>query len=69
MEQTKMLEAQGNKCAICGRVPGKNKRLGVDHDHNIGEIRGLLCAQCNHAIGLLQDSEGLCLSAASYLHR
>lgn len=41
-----MLENQGGVCAIC-QSPPKNNRLAVDHDHNTGEIRGLLCTRCN----------------------
>ena len=65
-----MLKHQGGGCAICGKARDRDgKYLSVDHDHETGEIRGLLCSQCNHALGLLQESEELCLSAASYLHK
>jgi len=63
-----MLEAQGGCCAICGTTPWENKqRLGVDHDHETGRIRGLLCKSCNRAIGFLQDSPELCRLAMLYL--
>lgn len=52
-------------CAKCG--VGKPLDLHVDHDHADGRIRGLLCATCNHAIGLLGDTyEGVC-NALRYL--
>lgn len=38
-----LLEAQGGRCALCGRQP-KGKRLAVDHRHSDGQVRGLLCA-------------------------
>lgn len=44
-----MLAAQGGTCAICGRPP-KNRRLYVDHDHDNGRVRGLLCASCNSSL-------------------
>ena len=45
-----MVDSQDNLCAICGR-PEKNKALAVDHDHDTGEIRGLLCGYCNVRLG------------------
>ncbi len=59
--------AQGGKCAICTQPPG-DKRLHVDHDHETGEIRGLLCSCCNTAIGQLQDDPDLAQAAADYLY-
>lgn len=54
-----LLKAQGGRCFICQRVP-RSKRLAVDHDHQTGAVRGLLCADsergCNHAIlGNIRD--------------
>jgi hypothetical protein len=71
-----MNEAQGGLCAICGkpethahkRLPGVRK-LAVDHCHNTGKVRGLLCAICNRAIGLLGDDASLLRRAAEYLER
>lgn len=65
-----MLETQGGRCGLCGRElkyergPG---RLAVDHDHVTGEIRALLHAKCNIALGVVEDV-GAELFAA-YLHR
>jgi hypothetical protein len=42
-----ILAFQGGKCAICLNEP-KTRRLAVDHDHTTGQIRGLLCMNCNH---------------------
>jgi 5-methylcytosine-specific restriction endonuclease McrA len=51
-----MHEAQGGVCAICKQPEtssrgGKVYRLAVDHNHNTGEVRGLLCFKCNSAMG------------------
>ncbi len=64
-----MLEQQDHKCAVCGisEVHAENSRLCVDHDHNTGQVRGLLCKKCNQAIGLLQDNPDFCESAGRYL--
>lgn len=65
-----MLKAQGNRCAICGRSPEENgQRLCVDHDHETGENRGLLCGICNLALGGFQDSAEVCWLAMLYLRR
>jgi len=64
----RMVMAQGGRCLICGEKPsGKFRRLAVDHDHNTGEVQGLLCCRCNRAIGLLGDSHEVLDRAAKYL--
>lgn len=63
-----MLEAQDGGCAICGKSPEANgRRLGVDHNHATGEVRGLLCSACNTGLGLFQDSPACLRRAISYL--
>ena len=62
-----MLEAQGGGCAICGRAPRSDISLHVDHDHEGGEVRGLLCFPCNQALGLMGDEPSRCVAAATYL--
>jgi len=61
-----MLISQNNCCAICSSPP-TNKRLSVDHCHNTGKIRGLLCMSCNQAIGMLKDDIKILKKAISYL--
>jgi len=61
-----LLDRQGGRCAICDKTP-TNKRLSVDHDHETGEVRGLLCSNCNHLLGLAQDSIDTLNKAIGYL--
>lgn len=65
-EYERMEREQGGVCAICERPPGK-RRLAVDHDHDSGQIRALLCAACNRAIGCMADDPALLELAAQYL--
>jgi hypothetical protein len=62
-----MLEAQGGRCAICGRPEPPGKSLHVDHDHETGVVRGLLCFSCNAAIGKLADDVDRLQRAIAYL--
>lgn len=67
-EYETMFEAQGGRCAICRSTPD-SKRLAVDHDHQTGQIRGLLCANCNRALGLMKDNVDRLAAAIEYLTR
>jgi fructose-1,6-bisphosphatase len=53
-EYDQMLEDQHGICAICGGVNPDGKRLAVDHDHETGKVRGLLCTSCNTRLGFLE---------------
>ena len=67
----KLLEVQNERCAICdthySEVTGRFKRLCVDHCHDTGKIRGLLCNNCNRSLGLLKDNAETLLEAYRYL--
>jgi hypothetical protein len=43
IEYRALYAAQGGRCYVCRRAAGKSRRLGVDHDHLTGEVRGLVC--------------------------
>lgn len=45
-----ILQIQGGRCYICRRATGATKRLAVDHNHQTGEVRGLLCGSCNRGV-------------------
>ncbi len=63
-----MVAAQGGHCACCGGDPTM-RGLVVDHDHETGAVRALLCEPCNQGLGCFRDNpEVLCL-AVSYLKR
>lgn len=64
-----LLKSQNSQCRVCGIEEKycENSRLAVDHNHETGGVRGLLCKKCNQAIGLLQDNPDNCVAAAEYL--
>jgi hypothetical protein len=70
-EFNSLWEKQSGKCAICenqmlpkGRAP---LSVAVDHNHETGEVRGLLCKTCNAGIGQLWDDPDILMRAAEYL--
>ena len=70
-----MLAEQGGRCAICcqpetSAYKGKVIALAVDHDHETGQVRGLLCARCNVLLGAIERRGGLgyLYNIAAYLY-
>ena len=59
-----MLSQQNNQCMICREVMDQPY---VDHDHQTGRIRGLLCTYCNTLLGMARDSSFILSNAISYL--
>jgi hypothetical protein len=74
-EYRNMLKEQHNLCAICGSEGflignnGHTELLAVDHDHETEKVRGLLCHNCNRALGLFQDRIDNLKSAIKYLRK
>ena len=66
-EVTQLLNKQSNKCAICGNVFVNRKRTHIDHCHNTGKIRGMLCEGCNIGLGGFKDNIVLLHKAIGYL--
>lgn len=68
-EYTALLEAQNGVCAICGtsNPPGSHGILVVDHDHETGGVRGLLCCNCNTGLGMFGDDPERLTQASRYL--
>lgn len=66
----RILSEQNEACAICGKHQSEfNRSLAVDHNHETQQIRGLLCVNCNSAIGKLKEDIGLLGRATTYLQR
>jgi hypothetical protein len=67
-----LVDAQGNTCAVC-KTPDKTRGQAsaehwcVDHNHQTGKVRGLLCHHCNRALGLLNDNVAHLTTAVQYL--
>lgn len=81
-EYAEMFAKQGGVCAICGKpethkVPGRKRGdgevryrdLSVDHCHDSGAIRELLCNACNHVLGSANDDPEILRKAADYIER
>lgn len=66
-----MIRNQDGLCAICKESPKnkQRKQFYVDHNHETGNIRGLLCGTCNSAIGLMQENPDSLRRAAEYLEK
>lgn len=62
----KMWESQGRRCKICG-VGLEYDSIHTDHDHSTGKVRGILCRNCNTALGKFKDDPALLRRAASYI--
>lgn len=65
-------EDQGGRCAACGDEPPSEgtyaqRSLHVDHDHETGRVRGLLCHPCNLALGYAQEDPARLLGLAAYI--
>lgn len=71
----KMVQDQNNECAICFRPETRKSRTGeiarlcIDHCHETGTVRGLLCHACNIVIGQAEDSIPTLISAINYLQK
>ena len=77
-EYNTLLEQQNGRCATCGTTEPGGRKSGrgggtnvfvVDHCHNTGEVRGLLCHSCNRAMGLLGDNVNIIGEMIKYLQK
>lgn len=62
-----LLKEQKFLCKICNLEHSESKPLCVDHCHETGKIRGLICKSCNNAIGLLKHNITVIQNALNYL--
>lgn len=63
--RARLVAERGNHCAVCKEPPSDGLR--VDHDHQTGQVRGLLCRNCNVALGLLKDDRDRVADLLNYL--
>lgn len=73
-EYERMNAGQGGLCAICRKknTDGKNGQdisLCVDHNHDTGKVRALLCGKCNRAVGNIEDSPLIARALVAYLEK
>ena len=64
-----MLSRQGDCCAVCATADPGRKNWQLDHDHQTGGVRGVLCSRCNLALGLFKDDPARMRAAAVYVER
>ena len=75
VELLSLLDAQEGRCAVCSRTPDPDadrlamRVLHVDHDHETGKVRGMLCANCNMGLGQFGDDLARLRAAVAYLER
>ena len=78
MSHETIQQEQGNKCAICGSEDSKGRKSGrggavevfyVDHDHNTGKVRGLLCNICNRTMGYIGENSNVLEEMIKYLQK
>lgn len=67
IEYDELYTNQNGLCKICLQLCSTGRRLCVDHNHKTGKVRGLLCLNCNRAIGNFRDSVELLENAKKYL--
>ena len=63
----RMLEAQSGLCGICNNPMSSNKTTHVDHNHETGRVRGLLCERCNLGLGMFREDPAILARAITWL--
>lgn len=69
IEYNRLLNEQNGKCAICKNHCNVYRNLSVDHCHDTGKVRGLLCSKCNQAIGCFKEDKNRMKEAINYLEK
>lgn len=64
-----MLEEQNGVCKICFESPNYTSQYYVDHNHETGKVRGIICARCNFALGHSRDRIDILINMINYLER
>lgn len=70
LEYEAQLDKQNGMCALCGITEcGSGRNFAVDHCHETGNVRGLLCANCNNGLGRFKDNTEVLRNAITYLNQ
>jgi hypothetical protein len=64
-----LLDSQDGKCAICRSSDPNGRNWSVDHNHDSGEVRAILCGSCNVLIGMAHEDSGVLRAAIHYLDK
>lgn len=64
-----ILEKQNGVCGVCKQSEPSGRMLAVDHDHETGKVRGLLCTRCNILLGYCKDDINILKNAIKYLQK
>ena len=64
-----LIKEQGGGCGICGGQSNNGRRLSIDHCHVTDKIRGILCNNCNTALGMANDSIDILSKMIQYLSK
>jgi hypothetical protein len=67
VEFDSLLKKQGGRCAICKTEDWNGKGPHIDHDHKTGKVRGVLCSNCNAAVGMVKDDLKIARGLAKYI--
>lgn len=68
-EYKRLLKKQKGVCAICGKKNKSGRAIAIDHNHKTNTVRGLLCHNCNVALGMFEDDIKLLKKAITYLQK
>lgn len=68
-QKEQMIKQQNGVCPLCKKPFSRKKDIHIDHDHDSGEVRGILCSKCNLAIGLLYESIPTLINIINYLKK
>jgi hypothetical protein len=64
-----IVETQDGRCAVCAETLTTRQHTHVDHCHETGRVRGILCKNCNNGLGMFRDRPDILRTAAEYLER
>ncbi len=64
LSDSQIMTYYNRACEVCG----SNKRIGIDHDHETGIVRGSLCHNCNVALGLVKEDTNVLKSMVNYIN-